>query len=50
MMRRASISDEASLLRLSWGNAGAAGFLGAWWSGRPCFFGIVVKVRPVDTA
>ena len=37
MMRRTSIGDEASLLRLSWGNAGAAGFLGAWWSGRRLF-------------
>jgi len=37
MMRRTSIGNEAFLLRLSWGNAGAAGFLGAWRSGRHQF-------------
>ena len=36
-MRRTRIGDEAFLLRLSWGNAGAAGFLGARWSGRRLF-------------
>ncbi len=49
-MRRTCIGNEAFLLRLSWGNADAASFLGAWHQVAARFFGIVARVRPVDTA
>jgi hypothetical protein len=49
-MRRTCIGSEAFLLRLSWGNADAVSFLGACHQAAARFFGIVARVRPVNTA
>ena len=50
MMRRTSNGNESFLLRLSWGNADAAGFWALGGQAAARFSGVVAKVRPVNTA
>jgi hypothetical protein len=47
---RTGIGKKALSSRLSWANAGAAGFLAHGGEVAACFFRVVGKVPPVDTA
>ena len=49
-MRRTRIGDEAFLLRLSWETRAPPVFWALGGQAAACFFGIVAKIRPVDTA
>ena len=50
MMRHTSIGNEAFRLQLSWETRAPPIFWALGDQAAACFFGIVARVRPVDTA